>query len=208
MKKFFKKFIKKILKFFIFIILLSLSLIQGLIYFASKDDFKKEQDYALVLGAKVNKGEISKTLEKRLDAAYKYLKEHKKTKAILCGGKEKNDNFSQSYYMKKYLLNKGIGEKRLILEEKSKNTFQNIKFALFKMEKKPSSVMIISSDYHIFRAKLILRRFGVLGYSYPAKVPKGIKIQSNIRETFAVIKTFIFDRPTSLDIKKLHLLGK
>lgn len=202
-----KKFIKKLLKIFIFFVILSLSLIQGLIYFANKDDLKKEQEYALVLGARVNKGNISKTLKKRLDSAYKYLKEHKKTKAILCGGKEEKDDFSQSYYMKKYLLNKGIGKKRLILEEKSKNTFQNIKFALFKMEKKPSSVMIISSDYHIFRAKLILRRFGVLGYSYPAKVPKENKISSNIRETFAVIKTFIFDRPTYLDIKKLHSLG-
>ena len=106
--------------------------------------------------------------------------------------------------MKNYLVDLGIDENRLIVEDKSVNTFENIKFALEKTDKKPSSVMVITSDYHIFRAKFILYRFGVLGHSYPAKTPKEAVLTDGAREIFAVIKTFIFDRPTKTDIEKIH----
>lgn len=198
------KILKKLFKFLIFILLLIIVFIQGLIHFANKNDFSKQTQYVLVLGARANKGNLSKTLQERLKTATTYLKEHKNSKAILCGGTEKGDKFSQSYYMKEYLLKENIEKERLITEDKSKNTFENIKFALFKMDKKPTEVMIITSNYHIFRAKLILYRFGVLGYCVGAKVPKNIILKSYIRETLAVIKTYIFDRPTKEEIKKLY----
>ena len=183
------KILKKLFKFLIFILLLIIVFIQGLIHFANKNDFSKQTQYVLVLGARANKGNLSKTLQERLKTATTYLKE---------------DKFSQSYYMKEYLLKENIEKERLITEDKSKNTFENIKFALFKMDKKPTEVMIITSSYHIFRAKLILYRFGVLGYCVGAKVPKNIILKSYIRETLAVIKTYIFDRPTKEEIKKLY----
>lgn len=198
-----KKFLKIFLKFFIFCFLLIVTMIQGLIYFSNTDDSEKNEKYVLVLGAKANKGNLSETLKERLKSAAIYLKKHKDSIAILCGGVEKGDNFSQSYYMKKYLLKENIENNRLILEEKSKNTFENIKFALFKMEKRPSELMVISSSYHLFRANLILYRFGILGYGYGAKTPKDTIFYSYIRETFAIMKTYLFDKPTSEEFREL-----
>lgn len=199
-----KKFLKRIFKIIFFIGLLILVFIEGLIFYAKKNNFDIPQDYVLVLGAKANNGNLSKTLIERLNSAYSYLEKHKNSTAILCGGKESGNEFSQAEYMRDHLIKMGIDENRLIVETKSVNTFENIKFALEKMNKKPSSVMVITSDYHIFRAKFILYRFGVLGYSYPAKVPKNSIVLSYCRETLAVIKTFLFDRPTEMDIKNLH----
>ena len=199
-----KKFRKRLIKFTFYTFICILVFIQSLIFHAQKNNFETYDEYVLVLGAKANKGNLSKTLIERLKSAYDYLEKHPSSKAILCGGKEEDTSLSQAEYMKNYLVDLGIDENRLIVEDKSVNTFENIKFALEKTDKKPSSVMVITSDYHIFRAKFILYRFGVLGHSYPAKTPKEAVLTDGAREIFAVIKTFIFDRPTKTDIEKIH----
>jgi len=66
--------------------------------------------------------------------------------------------------------------------------------------------MVISSSYHLFRAKLILYRFGILARTVPAKTPMSALIPSYVRETFAVVKTFLYDKPTEEDIKNLKVV--
>ena len=191
---------KRLFKFFLFVGFCLIILIQSLIFASQKNDMDTYENYVLVLGAKANNGNLSKTLINRLDTTIEYLNKHKTAKAVLCGGKENNNEFSQAEYMQKYLIEKGIDKDRLILETKSKNTFENIKFALEKLDKKPSEIMVISSSYHLFRAKLILYRFGVLAKTVPAKTPTGAFVSSYFRETFAVIKTYLKDKPTTMDI--------
>ena len=199
---------KKLFKFIIFLCLCVVVLIQSLIYHSKKNDIDTFENYVLVLGAKANNGNLSKTLINRLDTTVEYLNKHKKAKAILCGGKENNNELSQAEYMQKYLIEKGIAKERLITETGSKNTYENIKFALEKLDKKPSEIMVISSSYHLFRAKLILYRFGILARTVPAKTPMSALIPSYVRETFAVVKTFLYDKPTEEDIKNLHSKNK
>ena len=178
---------KKLFKFIIFLCLCVVVLIQSLIYHSKKNDIDTFENYVLVLGAKANNGKLSKTLINRLDTTVEYLNKHKNAKAILCGGKENNNELSQAEYMQRYLIEKGISKERLIAETNSKNTYENIKFALEKLDKKPSEIMVISSDYHLFRAKLILYRFGILAKTVPAKTPTGAAVPSYARETFAVV---------------------
>ena len=199
---------KKLFKFILFICLCLVVLIQSLIYHSQKNEMDTFENYVLVLGAKANNGNLSKTLINRLDTTVEYLNKHKKAKAILCGGKENNNELSQAEYMQKYLIEKGIAKERLITETGSKNTYENIKFALEKLDKKPSEIMVISSSYHLFRAKLILYRFGILARTVPAKTPMSVLIPSYVRETFAVVKTFLYDKPTEEDIKNLHSKNK
>ena len=199
---------KRLFKFFLFVGFCLIILIQSLIFASQKNDMDTYENYVLVLGAKANNGNLSKTLINRLDTTIEYLNKHKTAKAVLCGGKENNNEFSQAEYMQKYLIEKGIDKDRLILETKSKNTFENIKFALEKLDKKPSEIMVISSSYHLFRAKLILYRFGVLAKTVPAKTPTGAFVSSYFRETFAVIKTYLKDKPTEQDLKNLHEKNK
>lgn len=199
---------KKLFKFILFICLCLVVLIQSLIYHSQKNEMDTFENYVLVLGAKANNGNLSKTLINRLDTTVEYLNKHKTAKAILCGGKENNNELSQAEYMQKYLIEKGIAKERLITETSSKNTYENIKFALEKLDKKPSEIMVISSSYHLFRAKFILYRFGILARTVPAKTPGGAILSSYIRETFAVVKTFLYDKPTEEDIKNLHSKNK
>lgn len=199
-----RKFFKRIFKIFFFLAICFVVFIESLIFNAQKNNIDINEKYVFVLGAKVENSGVSDTLKERLDMAVNYLEKHKNAKAILCGGKEDEQSIPQAVAMKDYLVKNGISKERILLESKSKNTFENIKFGLDLIEKKPSSVMVISSNYHIFRAKLIFYRFGILAHSIPAKTPKKDFLYSNVREFFAVIKTYLFDRPTKADIESLH----
>lgn len=198
---------KKIFKLFFYSGILLLFFIVAFIFAAQRNQMETYNDYVFVLGARANSGKLSKTLINRLDTAYEYLEKHKDSKAVLCGGKENPEDESQAKYMEIYLIKKGISKDRLILEGKSVNTFENIKLGLLKLDKKPLNITIVTSDYHLFRSKLIASRFGVNANTVPAKTPNGAILKDYPREVFAVIKTFLFDKPTEQDLKKLHNLG-
>ena len=90
-----------------------------------------------------------KTRNERIGRALGYLKDHPKTLAILSGGN------GEAQAMFDALTAAGISENRLILEGKSTSTWQNLKYSLPMTEDK--TVGIVSSDYHLFRAKLYIK---------------------------------------------------
>lgn len=198
---------KKLFKFIFFSGIILIAFIVALIFASQKNQMDIYNDYVFVLGAKANSGRLSKTLINRLDTAFEYLKKHEKSKAVLCGGRENPKDESQAMYMKLYLVEKGISEDRFILEEKSINTFENLKLGLLKLDKKPINISVVTSGYHLFRSKLIASRFGVNVNTVPAKTPKEAIGNDYPREILAVIKTFLFDKPTEEDLIRLHNLG-
>ena len=100
--------------------------------------------------------------------------------------------------MKRYLVNNGIEENRIIMEDESTNTFENLKYTRDIIrgldEKEDYRVLIVTNKFHLFRAKFLAKRLGMVPYGLPARIPPSVIVQSYIREYFAVIKSFIFDR--------------
>ena len=112
---------------------------------------KKEPDcdFIIVLGSKLEKGMPTATMHERIDRALHYLRHHPRTKAILSGGQ------GEAEVMFETLTAAGIDEKRLILEENSTTTWQNLKYSLPLTEEK--TVGIVSSEFHLFRAKIYIK---------------------------------------------------
>lgn len=135
-------------------------------------DAKKENrdkcDYLLVLGGDVIGADTpSPQLFERMKAAAVYLKENPETVAVPCGGCfRKMQKKSEAAIIADYLIEQGIDENRLILEDKSTTTFQNFEFGKKVIENhagKPISqvkVAFLSSDYHVHRASIIAKRYG------------------------------------------------
>lgn len=96
--------------------------------------------------------------------------------------------------MYRYFKDKGVSEDRLIKEEKSTNTMENIKNSKKLMKKGTKHIVLVSSDFHIFRAKFLAKRNGIIAYGLPAETYYAIKPTYYIREYFAVVKSFFFDR--------------
>ena len=175
--------------------LLGFLVIEGFIvgYGRSKPD--PGADYAVVLGARVIGKKPSYNLEKRLEKAYNYLQESPDTKAVLSGGKGPGEDISEAQAMYEYLTGRGISGDRLILEDRSVNTDQNLGYSIAKMTGSKEKVVIISNRFHLYRALGIARKKGL---SHVQGLGSEVKWYTApnmyVREAFAVMKYTICGR--------------
>lgn len=178
--------------------ILSFIMIESLIIYAAVDEPKNQADYVLVLGAGIRGEEVPPLLGKRLEQARIYLAAHPDCKVILSGGQGAGETISEAEAMKRYLVKHGIDEPRIIKEDKATSTFENLKNTRTILIKREPDLncrlIIVSNDFHIFRAKMLARRLGLNAEGLPCRtalidIPHGY-----IREYLAVIKSWLIDR--------------
>lgn len=193
-----KKIIYRILTVLIMMGLVSFTIIEGLILIEGNKKSENKVDYVLVLGARLYGSVPSPALLERLKVATDYLTENKDVKVVVSGGQGEDEYIPEAQAMKEYLVNNEIEEDRIIIEDKSTSTFENLQFSLDIIrefdDKEDLDVLIVTNKFHMFRAKFLAKRLGMNPHGLPAKIPPTIVIQSYIREYFAVIKSFIFDK--------------
>lgn len=197
------KGVRKIIKIiFSFLILIFILIEIPIIYFGNKT-YNGNCDYIIVLGAGLRGENMSLTLYQRVSKALQYAKSHKDTQIILSGGKGNSELISESQAMEKYFLENGISKQRVIKEDKSINTYQNLKFSYEKLEQISKSknqdigklkIGVVTSNFHIFRAKFLGKRVGLNLVGIPSEVRDILKPNFYVREAFAVVKSAIFDR--------------
>lgn len=150
-----------------------------------------ENSYAIVLGAKVNGTAPSLSLRYRLEAALDYARKYENVKLILSGGQGPDEDISEAEAMKTFLVNHGIDKERLILEADSTSTYENFKFSKALLPEDITAITIISSDYHLSRAKKIAQKFELKPDVVAAKTPKIVNFKVRTRERVALLKTYI-----------------
>lgn len=157
-----------------------------------------ECEYVLVLGAGLINNKPSLALQYRLNTAYEYMTKYPNSKAILCGGLGKGREVTEAYAMQQYLLKKGISNNRLILEEKSTDTTENIYYAKEIIDKINTSdkteAIVITNRFHLYRATLIMKKAGFNQYhKYPAPLPKIplLHFNAHLREYFSIILEYM-----------------
>ncbi len=176
----------------IFIIIESILLINAY----SKEYEKVETNFVVVLGCGVfPDGRLTLSLMKRLNSAYDYLLDHPDTICIVSGGQGPNEPTTEAYAMAEYLKEKGISEDRIIQEDRSTSTNENLMYSkeIMLQYDKELTVAIATSDFHIFRAKLIAKNHGLEAIGLASSTAWYIWVNSYLREFLAVIKTLIFD---------------
>ena len=149
-------------------------------------------DYVIVLGAKVNGTVVSESLRRRLDRTLTYMKENPNTKAIVSGSQLGGEVITEAEAMKRYLVEAGIDENRIIKEENSYTTEQNLRFSKELIPEISESVGIITSNYHVYRAICYAKKLGyqeVHGIS--ASTHPVLLINYLVREFFAILKLFL-----------------
>lgn len=168
-----------------------LFIIEGMIIAHINDKGEKNLDYVIVLGAMVYEDGPSSILRSRLNAAIEYLIDNPNTMCIVSGGQGADEPYSEAYGMKKYLTENGIDESRIIEEDKSKNTIQNITNSM-QFIKEDAKVGIVTSNFHVFRACNIARKSGLNNVSgIASNVVAAYMPENMFREFFGVIKDFI-----------------
>ena len=153
-------------------------------------------DIVIVLGCKVQKsGSPSVMLNNRINAAYDFLVENPDIPCVVAGGKGEDEPVSEAEAMKKTLIDKGIDESRIIIEDKSESTRQNIEFSLKILEEKGMEVTeaaIVTDGFHQFRAGLIAKEFDIVPTAVSANTPMRLAAAYWLREWFALSHRFVF----------------
>lgn len=176
----------------------SFVIVQILIIDGMKEN-EAECEYVIVLGAGVNGTEPSAALACRLERAEKYLNDYPESTAILCGSQGPGEFITEAQAMETYLLSKGIDQKRLIKEDKSKDTRENIGNAISIIKSQTASnnilpTAIISNGFHLYRTKLIAKKQGInTPVMLNAKMPSipALIINLHLREYFSVILEYM-----------------
>ena len=125
----------------------------------------KDFDYVIIHGAGLINGEkVSRLLQERLDKAILiYRKDPSPTKLIPSGGKGSDESISEAEAMKRYLLEQGIPEDDIILEDRSTTTLENLRFSKEIIDSREGRryTALVTSNYHVYRALRYCRRVGL-----------------------------------------------
>ena len=183
------------------IILATVGVVLGaVLYVALGFDMKRGQKnvasgkhtYLIVLGAKVKPGGVpSLSLQYRLDAALDYLKENPYTKVIVSGGQGPDEEQTEASFMRDYLIANGIEKSRIITEEQSTSTYENLYYSFALLPETEQAVTIVSNDFHLRRATYIANELGYETDVIVASTPRSVEIKLNIRERLALLRTYI-----------------
>ena len=189
------KIIRVIFSGLILLILLSFIIIETLILINARTSNSENADNLIILGAGLYRGGPSLTLLRRIDTAIDYLEKNPETKIIASGGKGSWQSLSEAEIISGVLQNNGMDISGIILEDKSANTYENIKYSANLIKNPGEKLVIASSEFHLFRAKIIANRIGYKNTGILAsQTPRILQLNYYVREYFAVIKTLLFDK--------------
>jgi vancomycin permeability regulator SanA len=149
-------------------------------------------DAALVLGSKVElNGEPSARLRARLDRTLELYRAGYFPKIITSGGIGE-EGFDEAAVMRDYLVARGVPREDVLVDSGGNTTFDSARNTLqLARQHKFSSVLVVSQYFHVPRARLALRRFGITTvFSAHAHFYEWRDIYSSFRELFAWLSYF------------------
>ena len=154
-----------------------------------EEDTRSGTRWIIVLGAKVRGRKITDSLKRRLDSALEYLKEHPDVHVIVSGGQGNDEEVTEAYAMAQYLERAGIDCRRIIQEDASVNTLENLKFSRKLIADVDTPVGIVSNNFHVYRALRLAKKQGYAKpCGIPAKSDARYQVHYLVREFFALVK--------------------
>ncbi len=126
----------------------------------SRHEPEPDRDFIIILGCWIgDDGKITPLLRGRVERAVEFAEKQerltgKKAVFITSGGKGSDEKMSESAAMKQCLMEHGIPEDRIIEEDQSTTTVENMVFSKKKIEavKKDAKIAFATTGYHVFRS--------------------------------------------------------
>lgn len=165
---------------------------EGFIFSQFQAKARDGADCMIVLGAWWKNDRPSYILKQRLDTAIAYLQQNPDTYVIASGGKGSNEVIPEAEGMAMYLEKAGIESERIICEDRSENTDENLRFSADYCRKEEDRVVLVTNNFHMFRALKIAQKQGygqvegLAAPSYPTMVPNNL-----LREFLGVVKDLL-----------------
>lgn len=183
-----RDFLRRVLTALLALGFVVLSITGGTIARSAEGSPDPQADYLIILGCQVNGTSPSRMLRQRLDAAVTYLNTYPDAACIVSGGMGPGEEITEAACMYSYLTAAGIDPDRILLEDKSTSTMENLRYSMEFLEP-GATVAIVSNEFHLYRAGQMAENLGLEAKLIPADTELPILLASySLREIFAVWK--------------------
>ncbi|MGE4277838.1 MAG: YdcF family protein [Lawsonibacter sp.] len=183
--------------------ILVFSALLGAVISGGHDCISGNPQIMVILGCQVKPWGPSILLQDRLDKALEYLEDHTDLTVVVSGGQGPDEPTTEAQAMYDYLVANGVEKERIVKEEASHNTWQNLNetFALLKQDgygDQMGQILVVSNEFHLTRVRMLFSRVweGTDTLSTLAAptshMPSRLKMY--VREPVALVKSFVFDR--------------
>lgn len=186
--------------------ILTFILLQCHIQSRAKDSIHGEPEIMVIFGCQVKPWGPSILLQDRLDKALEYLADHPDMTVVVTGGKGDDEHVSEARCMRDYLVEHGFPSEQILMEDRSRNTWQNINYTLdmpLRLSEKGElewspRFLVVSNGFHLARIQMLWGRACGGTYSLSTLAapvthkPSGV--QMFFREPLALVKSFVLDR--------------
>ena len=177
--------------------------VEGLIIGSARTDRNAgEKKYIVVLGAAVLDDRPSLALIHRMEGAMKYLdylvpSYHEAS--YFTGKDSPEESMTEADCMYGWLTAQGVAPDRLIKEDRSTTTMENLQNAFDIIESRgdtpDGSIAIVSSCYHLYRAKCMAKLLGAEAAGVSGSLGYPIyTLNCFIREAFGVTHLWVFGK--------------
>ncbi len=162
----------------------------------------RNKDYIIILGCGLKKdGTLTPLLAGRADRAVWFAKKQKtetgrRITFITSGGQGDDEIISEGEAIKKYLIGQGVPANRILVENKSTNTYENLRNSFDIIRKKEDvtlsdedqvGIAYATTDYHVLRSGVISKELGVRATGLGSRTKWYFHMNEIIREFVAIL---------------------
>ncbi len=180
---------------------LGFSALLGAVLWGRFDHVTGEPQIMVILGCQVMPWGPSTLLQDRMDKALDYLGEHPDMTVVVSGGQGSNEHMTEAQAMHDYLVEHGVPANRILQEDQSHNTWQNLSYTRELLEEEgydmTNGIVVVSNGFHLTRVRMLWGRIWKEGYDLStlaapsSHVPSRLKMY--VREPLALVKSFLLD---------------
>lgn len=144
----------------VIVVYLGFTLVQVVV--AGRADDRQPVDAIVVLGAAQYDGRPSPQLQARLDHAITLWEADVAPVVMVTGGKQPEDRFTEAEAGRRYLLDRGVPDRAILMENVGRTTYGSLESAAeILLSADLDDVVLVSDPYHMKRSQLIASGFGL-----------------------------------------------
>ena len=156
----------------------------------------------VIFGCQVKPEGPSELLRDRLDTALAYLEDHPDMTVVVSGGQGPDEPMSEAQCMYDYLTAHGVDGGRIVLEDRSSSTWENIRYTLELFQngtvEPTGKILAVSNGFHLSRIRLLWSREWEGTYTLSTLAAPSSHLPSRLsmylREPLALAKSWLLDR--------------
>ncbi len=143
----------------------------------------------VVLGCRVYDSGPSRMLVSRVNAAAAFLEAHPDVFCVVSGGQGEDEPISEAQCMYDMLVARDIEPERILMEDASCSTRENIEFSLSIIKEKglPERLALVTNEYHLCRASMLASEYGCESRAIGARSQYILLPTYFVREIFGVL---------------------